>query len=565
MSSLGDYAPGKTLKFCFLTANGDGAPTTLAGTPAISAYKDGGLTQSTAGITLTADFDGVTGLNLVAIDTSADGTFYSAGSDFDVVITTGTVGGSSAVGYVVGHLSLHHVAALRPTTADRTLDVSAGGEAGVDWANVGSPTTVVGLSGTTVKTATDVETDTADIQTRLPAALVGGKMDSDATAISGDIAAADNLEREYDGTGYGQVLQRTTIATLATQISFTLTAGSADNDAYNGCIVVIEDATTAAQKAVAVVADYVGATKTVTLLTDPAVFTMAVGDLVTVIADRALKPTVDNRTLDVTATGAAGIDWANVENPTTALNLSATNIDVDQIVASVSGAVGSVTGAVGSVGAGGIAASTFAAGAVDAAAIATGAIDADALAADAGTELGTAVWATSTRALTDKAGFALSAAGIQAIWDALTSALTTVSSIGKLVVDNINATISSRATPAQVNTEADTALADVGVTTTVTGRIDAAVSTRATPAQVNAEMVDALATDTYAEPGQGAPAATTTIAAKINYLYKAFRNRQTQTATEGKLFADDGTTVDSKRVVSDDGTTTDRQEWVSGP
>ena len=43
-------------------------------------------------------------------------------------------------------------------------------------------------------------------------------------------------------------------------------------------------------------------------------------------------------------------------------------------------------------------------------------------------------------------------------------------------------------TAAQVNTECDTALADVGVTTTVTGRIDAAVSTRATPAQVQTEL-----------------------------------------------------------------------------
>jgi hypothetical protein len=42
----------------------------------------------------------------------------------------------------------------------------------------------------------------------------------------------------------------------------------------------------------------------------------------------------------------------------------------------------------------------------------------------------------------------------------------------------IDATVSSRATPAQVNTEADTALSDVGLTTTITGRIDAAVSTR---------------------------------------------------------------------------------------
>ena len=49
---------------------------------------------------------------------------------------------------------------------------------------------------------------------------------------------------------------------------------------------------------------------------------------------------------------------------------------------------------------GAIDASTFAAGAIDAAAIATGAIDADAIAADAGTEIGTAVWATTARTLT---------------------------------------------------------------------------------------------------------------------------------------------------------------------
>jgi len=62
-----------------------------------------------------------------------------------------------------------------------------------------------------------------------------------------------------------------------------------------------------------------------------------------------LIPTTAGRTLDVSAGGEAGIDWANIGSPTTAQNLSATNIDVDQVVASVTGAVGSVTGAVGSV------------------------------------------------------------------------------------------------------------------------------------------------------------------------------------------------------------------------
>lgn len=54
------------------------------------------------------------------------------------------------------------------------------------------------------------------------------------------------------------------------------------------------------------------------------------------------------------------------------------------------------------------------------------------------------VWSTTTRALTDKVGFALSAGGVQAIWDAATSALVTAGSIGKLFTDNLNATISSR-------------------------------------------------------------------------------------------------------------------------
>lgn len=49
---------------------------------------------------------------------------------------------------------------LVPTTAGRTLDVSAGGEAGVDWANVGSPTTALALTGTTIAVTQKVDVDT---------------------------------------------------------------------------------------------------------------------------------------------------------------------------------------------------------------------------------------------------------------------------------------------------------------------------------------------------------------------------------------------------------------------
>jgi hypothetical protein len=84
-------------------------------------------------------------------------------------------------------------------------------------------------------------------------------------------------------------------------------------------------------------------------------------------------------------------------------------------------------------------------------------------------------------------------------------------------------------------------------------------------AQVNAEVVDALNVDTYAEPGQAAPGATVSLATKISYLYKAWRNRTTQTTTEYNLYGDDATTVDQKASFSDNGTTADRGEIATGP
>ena len=119
----------------------------------------------------------------------------------------------------------------------------------------------------------------------------------------------------------------TTIATLASQTSFTLTAGSADDDAYNGCTIVIEDASTSAQKAVGIVDDYTGSTKTVTLLEDPGVFTMATTDKVYILAEKGLKPTTAaNYHVDVSSGGSVGVDWANVDGQSTSVTLSGTTV-----------------------------------------------------------------------------------------------------------------------------------------------------------------------------------------------------------------------------------------------
>lgn len=81
-----------------------------------------------------------------------------------------------------------------------------------------------------------------------------------------------------------------------------------------------------------------------------------------------------------------------------------------------------------------------------------------------------------------------------------------------------------------------------------------------------------LAGDAYAllagaqtEIGQGAPAATAPLVDMIRSLYKAWRNKVTQTSTTYSLFNDDTTTVDHKAVVSNDGTTFTRGEIGTGP
>ena len=87
----------------------------------------------------------------------------------------------------------------------------------------------------------------------------------------------------------------------------------------------------------------------------------------------------------------------------------------------------------------------------------------------------------------------------------------------------------------------------------------------ATPAQVNAEVLDVMDIDTITLPGQIAPPLAPTHRQAIAWLYKAFRNRKTQTATQWFLMADDESTVDAKATVSDDATTAIKQEIVTGP
>lgn len=83
--------------------------------------------------------------------------------------------------------------------------------------------------------------------------------------------------------------------------------------------------------------------------------------------------------------------------------------------------------------------------------------------------------------------------------------------------------------------------------------------------KTDSAAVNTALTGAQAEPGQGAPAVNASVAIKIAYLYKAWRNKKTQTGTTQSLFADDTVTVDQKATVSDDGTTMTVGKVATGP
>jgi len=318
MSYLGDIALEKTFDTKFCTVTTTGAPTVLAGTPVISAYLDNSTTQLTAGITLTVDFDGVVGLNNVrVVATAANG--YASGVNYQLVITTGTVGGTSVVGYVVAEFSIQARSFLRPATADRTLIVDANGLADANMVKLG-PT-----GAGTAQTARDVGASVL-----LSTGTGAGQLDFTSGVVKANLA-------QILGTALTE-----TVGLLAGGFKKFFNVA-----APTGTLNSIPDAVAGA-----------------------------------------------NAGLFIAGTNAA-------TTITTALTTTFT---------------GNLTGSVGSV----------------------------------------------------TAGVTLAASAVQAIWDALTSALTTVGSIGKLLVDNINATISSRASQASldivddfVDTEMAAALAAV--------------------------------------------------------------------------------------------------------
>lgn len=138
---------------------------------------------------------------------------------------------------------------LVPTTAGRTLDVSAGGEAGIDWANVGSPTTTVDLSGTTIAITQKVDLNTIKTQTVTCAAGVTVRADvgfaGTPGAANGGFIAGSNAATTIIGLSLGGVDMSSLLVSGATTLTGAVTATNAGNDIRVNMVQISGDAVAA--------------------------------------------------------------------------------------------------------------------------------------------------------------------------------------------------------------------------------------------------------------------------------------------------------------------------------
>jgi len=471
MLYLGDFPTGETIYIPFHTFSSDdpSASMTITGlaTTDIEIYKDGGTTQrsSDSGFALLdtdgIDFDGITGIHGISIDTSdnTDAGFYVAGSDYWVAISSITLDGAT-INFIAAIFSIDNRGLLRPTTASRTLDVTATGAAGIDWGNIENKTTANDLSATDIQLCDTVTTLTGHTaQTGDSFAIVNGD--------HGLVSIQDDVDAILADTGELQTNQGnwTTVTGHATE---------AKQDIIDTNVDQIEAAVITNAAGVDVAADIIALK----------------AETATIVADTGELQTNQG-------------NWATITGHATEAKQDIIDTNVDQIEAAV------ITNAAG----------------VD--------IAADIIAIKAETA-------------------------------------TIVADTNELQTNQGNwATVTGHATEAKqdtIDTVVDGIQTDLSNGTDGLGALKALIDALndLDAAAINAQVLDVLNTDTFAEPGDEAPTATTTLVNKIGYLYKFLRNKVETTSTRIHVYDDAGSNKDHSSVISDDGSTFTRGEFGAG-
>ena len=133
----GDYQDSNQTIYLYFNTLGTTGEAAALSSGNFDIYEDGSTTQIATADSLTASFDSVTGLNVVAVDLNDAG--FETGKTYTVVLSAGTVGSLSVVGRVVGVFSVGRYASTTdiwntPSTEPTSPPGSTAGRgAKIDW------------------------------------------------------------------------------------------------------------------------------------------------------------------------------------------------------------------------------------------------------------------------------------------------------------------------------------------------------------------------------------------------------------------------------------------------
>lgn len=497
---LGDVPANSTLYIPFATygkTNGESITLTGLAVTDIEVYKNGSVTQrsSDAGFALLdtdgIDFDGITGIHGFSIDLSdnTDAGFYAVGSFYWVVVSSVTID-SQTVNFIA---ATFRIVAAEAIAGKPKVDVD-----GWNGTAVATPDTA-GYPKVTVKSGSG--TGELDVTSGVVKSNLAQILGTALTETSGQIAAA--FKQFFNVASPTGTMKQITLVDTVT----TLTNAPSDSSGVTTLLTRLS-ATRAGYL------DNLSAGAVALEATAQSILTKLLKYVQLIVRKDAAIAT-DNAT-ELTAINANGGSGAGAfANTTDAQEAIRDNMGTAQTGDSYA-RLGAPAGASVSADVAAVKAETAA------------------IVDDTGTS-GVVVAAAS------KTGYRLSAAGVQDIWDALTSALTTASSIGKLLVDNINATISSR-----LASSSYTAPLDAVGTRSAVGLASANLDTQLAALPTAAENADALL-------GRNLAGGSST-GRTVKQALRALRNKVTIAGGTITVYQEDDATSDWTAAATTDAT-----------
>ena len=579
MTWLGDFSTGSTVHFKFTTVNSTGAPAAFS-SGGVTVYKDASTAPSATGLTLTSTFAAITGLNHVQVDMAGTSPFYTPGSKFIALVSSGAASESLA-GYVLATWSVGHKPEVTVSTAvtistataiDSVTNVNSTVDADVrHWIGV-APSTLGPNSNIQISTASLISTG----QSIAVAALV-----DTVTTVS---TAATFLDAMADVV-WDEVLTDAThnIATsagrrLRTLQDFGVYEGGAvwidtvngtpgTTDFENGTVTNPVDSIADART----IADSVGLKifhilpgSSITLAQAFDDFEFTGFDYTLALGGQSVaRSLVQNATVSGTFTGNPNFEKCDVGNITgpgsnmdwcaltgTVTNNGTNDWRLEHCYSAVAG-TGTPTFDFGAAALNSAVNFRLYSGGIEVQNIGTAGTDNMSLEGfgqlvlNANCSSGT-IAIRGMFTVTDNSG------GAVTLSDDARIAVDQVSTF-KSSTDQVLANVTQwlGVAPSTLGPNANLQVSTGTLVSTAAVIALAAQNSTLSSSDVNAEVVDALATDTYEEPGFGTPSTAQTIAGMHRYLYSALRNQITVSSSAKNFYGDAGAVLWGKTLSQD--------------